>query len=65
MEELAEFELYLDHLCGALGHADRNEGFKDSILSNQKQPIPVLTFPLKGKGLNASPFKGEARWGMR
>lgn len=29
MEELAEYERYLDHLCGALGHADRNEGFKD------------------------------------
>ena len=34
------------------------------ILSNQKQPTPILTFHLKGKGLSSSTFKGEARRGM-
>ena len=28
------------------------------------EPTPILTFPLKGKGLSSSPFKGEARRGM-
>ena len=29
MDILAEYEKYLEHLCGALGHADRNAGLMD------------------------------------
>ena len=43
MEYLAKFEKYLEHLCGALGHADRNEGFMDYCRG--------LMLPLKRKSV--------------
>ena len=53
MGSLKEFEEYLDHLCGALGHMDRNKSLKDycrglmlPIQRKSIEPLAAYTDPL-------------------
>ena len=53
MELLVEFDEYLEHLCGALGHADRNAGLMDycrglmlPIERKSVEPLAAHTDPL-------------------
>lgn len=71
MEELAEFEKYLEHLCGALGHADRNEGFMDycrglmlPLERKSVEPLAAHIDPLhvRAKHQSLHHFVAESCW---
>jgi len=71
MEPLAEFEGYLEYLCGALGHADRNAGLMDycrglmlPIERKSVEPLAAHTDPLhvRSKHQSLHHFVADSDW---
>jgi SRSO17 transposase len=61
MADLAEFERYMDHLCGLLGHADRRAAFLDysrglmlPIERKSVEPLAAHTDPQRVSGKHQS-----------
>lgn len=71
MDELARFNLYIEHLCEALGHKDRNAGMRDycrglmlPIHRKSIEPIAAHTDPLHvmAKHQSLHHFVAKAEW---
>ena len=71
MELLGEFDEYLEHLCGALGHADRNAGLMDycrglmlPIERKSVEPLAAHTDPLhvQSKHQSLHHFVADSDW---
>ena len=68
MGNLSEFETYLQHLCEALGHTDRNVGLKDycrglmlPIKRKSIEPLAAHTDPLHVAAKHQSPHHFVAK----
>lgn len=71
MELLDDFDEYLEHLCGALGHADRNAGLMDycrglmlPIERKSVEPLAAHTDPLhvRSKHQSLHHFVADSDW---
>ncbi len=71
MTNLAELDLYLDHLCEALGHADRNTGLKDyckglmlPISRKSVEPLAAYLEPMhvRAKHQSLHHFVAKSSW---
>lgn len=71
MEQLAEFDEYLEYLCEALGHADRNAGLMDycrglmlPIERKSVEPLAAHTDPLhvRSKHQSLHHFVADSAW---
>ncbi len=71
MELVDEFDEYLEHLCGALGHADRNAGLMDycrglmlPIERKSVEPLAAHTDPLhvQSKHQSLHHFVADSDW---
>jgi len=71
MELLDNFDEYLEHLCGALGHADRNAGLMDYCLGlmlpierKSVEPLAAHTDPLhvQSKHQSLHHFVADSDW---
>ncbi len=69
--ELEKFDEYLDYLCGALGHADRNGGLMDycrglmlPIERKSVEPLAAHTDPLhvRSKHQSLHHFVADSKW---
>ena len=71
MDGLAEFDGYLEHLCEALGHADRHAGLMDycrglmlPIKRKSVEPLAAHTDPLhvRSKHQSLHHFVADSDW---
>jgi len=71
MEDLAKFDFYIEHLCEALGHKDRNVGLQDycrglmlPIHRKSIEPLAAYTDPLHvaAKHQSLHHFVAKAEW---
>jgi SRSO17 transposase len=74
MDNLAEFDRYIEHLCAALGHQDRNAGLQDycrglmlPIHRKSVEPLAAHTDPLhvEAKHQSLHHFVAKAGWSDR
>jgi SRSO17 transposase len=71
MDDLTEFDFYLEHLCNGLGHKDRNTGLQDycrglmlPIQRKSIEPLAAHTDPLHvaAKHQSLHHFVAKADW---